>query len=296
METSISWPTPVTIGMAEEAIARARTSSLNSQRSSREPPPRARRMTSNSAAPVDIGDGSGDFLGGAVALDRDVKESYSQPGEPIQHLEDILKGSRLTAGYDGDVHRIGGQILLSLGGEEPFGFELGAELLEGELQRALAERLELADVELILSALGIDLHAAGREQFDPIHRVEAQRGEIIAEHDAIDAGLGVLEREVEVAGFAVRAAVAAFAADHDDEGQAAANDAIDLAGELGDGPGFPAGACTSFFPVIFSRNSKKLDRDPSVVQPPRGARSGLQGLDHQAGNPSSACSYGTSCL
>ena len=43
MVKSISWPTPLTIGIGQAWIARATTSSLNAHRSSSEPPPRALR-------------------------------------------------------------------------------------------------------------------------------------------------------------------------------------------------------------------------------------------------------------
>ena len=42
IDTSVSWPTALTIGVAQAATARATASSLKHQRSSREPPPRAR--------------------------------------------------------------------------------------------------------------------------------------------------------------------------------------------------------------------------------------------------------------
>ena len=46
MVKSVSWPTQETTGMREAAMARATGSSLNAQRSSREPPPRPTRRTS----------------------------------------------------------------------------------------------------------------------------------------------------------------------------------------------------------------------------------------------------------
>jgi len=48
MVKSISWPTPLTTGTVERWIALATISSLNDHRSSREPPPRARIITSHS--------------------------------------------------------------------------------------------------------------------------------------------------------------------------------------------------------------------------------------------------------
>ena len=44
--TSVSWPTPVTMGTRLANIALATTSSLNGHRSSSEPPPRATIATS----------------------------------------------------------------------------------------------------------------------------------------------------------------------------------------------------------------------------------------------------------
>src|SRR3990170_3600493 len=44
--TSVSWPTAATTGTREAAIARASPSSLNAHRSSEDPPPRTRRITS----------------------------------------------------------------------------------------------------------------------------------------------------------------------------------------------------------------------------------------------------------
>ncbi|MNC34504.1 hypothetical protein D3C75_829390 [compost metagenome] len=47
IETSVSWPTALTIGVTQAATARATASSLKHQRSSSEPPPRARISASN---------------------------------------------------------------------------------------------------------------------------------------------------------------------------------------------------------------------------------------------------------
>ena len=49
MVKSVSWPTPAITGTREATMARATTSSLNAQRSSIEPPPRATMMTSTSS-------------------------------------------------------------------------------------------------------------------------------------------------------------------------------------------------------------------------------------------------------
>ena len=48
---SVSWPTPQTTGTGLRTMARASASSLKAQRSSMEPPPRTRRITSMRGAP-----------------------------------------------------------------------------------------------------------------------------------------------------------------------------------------------------------------------------------------------------
>ena len=58
IEKSISCPTALTTGTAEAAIARATLSSLNSQRSSRLPPPRVTTITSTAPTPSPLAESS----------------------------------------------------------------------------------------------------------------------------------------------------------------------------------------------------------------------------------------------
>ena len=79
MVKSISWPTALTTGSLEPAIARATFSSLNAHRSSSDPPPRQRTMTLAGRVLL-IFKGIDNFGGGLIPLDGNGKDSHLHEG------------------------------------------------------------------------------------------------------------------------------------------------------------------------------------------------------------------------
>ena len=87
----------------------------------------------------------------------------------MQHVRD---GGAARRSDDADAPRKPRQRPLALSGEQPFGRELLLELLESELQRAEALRLDQFHQQLILAARFVNVDAPAREHGQPILRLE----------------------------------------------------------------------------------------------------------------------------
>ena len=94
----------------------------------------------------------------------------------------------------------GGSGRLRAGVEEALGLELLLELLERELERAQALRLEQLDHQLVLAARGVDVEAAEGQHLHAVLGLEAHAPAPAAEEHAAELGRLVLQREVGVAG------------------------------------------------------------------------------------------------
>ena len=129
---------------------------------------------------------------------------------------------------------------LARGVEKAFGFEALLELLEGKLQRARADGLHGFGNELQLAALFVDADAAANEDVQAVFRPETeQHGLAAKEHDG-KLRVGVLQREVDVAGWG-GTEVGDFAFDPDVD-VLLLNQFADLADELADRPDAAGGA------------------------------------------------------
>ena len=172
--TSVSWPTAEITGIFDAAIARATASSLNAHRSSSDPPPRASTITSRSPRRFSVPSACGDLAGGGVALDADRAHEDLEAGEAAgddpQEVPDGRAGRRRD---EPDAAGQRGQRPLPPGVEEPLGGEPGLQLLEGELERAEALRLQHLAHELVLAPDGVDVEPAEREDVEPVGRLEA---------------------------------------------------------------------------------------------------------------------------
>jgi hypothetical protein len=107
-----------------------------------------------------------------------------------------------AGGRGDDAHGAGkcGQRLLAFGVEQAFGLEALFELLEGQLQGAGADGLHGFGHQLHLAALLVDADAAAHQDVQAVFGAEAQQHGLAAEEDNGQLRVGVLEREVEVAG------------------------------------------------------------------------------------------------
>ena len=173
--TSTSCPTAEITGTGEAAMARARISSLKAHRSSIDP-----------AAPpddddVDAGDAgdrlerAGDVIAGAVALDAHRPHDQVRIRMPAaQDLDDVLERGAVERGDDADLARQGGNRALARGANRPSACSLRLQLLERELQRAAALRLEMLADELILAFRFVDRQPSARDDVKAVVDLEFQ--------------------------------------------------------------------------------------------------------------------------
>src|SRR5207245_3846622 len=119
--------------------------------------------------------------------------------------------------------------------EEALLLELLLQLLEGLLERALAERLEHLHRELVLAAGRVDAEAAADHDLHAVLGAEADEARGRLPHHGPDLRLVVLEGEIPVAGRR-EAEVADLALDPHVE-EIGLEDALDALGQLGDGEG-----------------------------------------------------------
>ncbi len=118
-------------------------------------------------------------------------------GDDVQKVADDGAGGR---GDDADGAGKGGQRALAVGVEEAFGLEARLELLEGQLQRAGADRLHGLGHQLHLAALLVDADPAANQHVQAVFGAEAEQHRLAAEENDGKLGVGVLEGEVDVAG------------------------------------------------------------------------------------------------
>jgi hypothetical protein len=141
-----------------------------------------------------------DGLNGARALHLRRKQANVQAGEAalqdVQHVANHGAGGR---GNNADAHGVHRQRTLADGGEQALGFELLLQLLEGELQRAEALRLDGFDDQLIFAARFVDVDLAARQHRDTLLRLELHQPQRATEAGAFDLRGGVFQVEVGVA-------------------------------------------------------------------------------------------------
>ena len=209
--TSTSWPTPQTTGRLWATTARTTRSSLNDQRSSRLPPPRARIVScgASSGRPSvrhcsiqrsSRRNARHDARRRVVALDlaRDEDDAGQRPA-PRQDVADVAPDDAGRARDDGDRRRARRQRPLAGRVEQALLGQLRLERLEPERQVAEARRLDRLDVELE--------RALRLEQVDPAVDDDPEAGlglerradPLVAEPDALERAAVVLEAEVGVA-------------------------------------------------------------------------------------------------
>lgn len=178
--------------------------------------------------------GRGDFGAGAIALHAAGREDDLEAGiAPADDVEDIADGRAGGRGDEADAARVGWERALALGGEKALGVELLLELFEGGLQRAESLQFHGGDAELILPARFVDGEVAAQDDFAAVLQQITRIAGFGAEEDAVQLRVGVLEREIDVAG-ALGAEVGDFAGDPD-VADLGFEQAANLAREFGDG-------------------------------------------------------------
>ena len=183
-------------------MARATRSSLKHQRSSSEPPPRA---TMQHIAILAARRG--------CRWRARSRERPPRPGPPWDRCARCAAGNRARSTLNmscmaapvGEVttpmrRGTAGSGALALRGEQPFRGEPGLELLELALERAFAGFLEMLDDELVFAARLVQAHARAGHHQHSLLGPESQQGIALPPHGAAHLGLGVLEREIPMAG------------------------------------------------------------------------------------------------
>ena len=117
--------------------------------------------------------------------------------DDVEEVADDGAGGRSD---DADGARKHGQRLFAVGVEEAFGFEPLLELLKGKLQRARADRFHGFGDQLQLAALLVNADAAADQHVQAILRAKAEKHRLAAEENDGKLGVGVLQREIDVAG------------------------------------------------------------------------------------------------
>ena len=238
MVKSVSWPTPLTTGKGLATMARARASSLKAHRSSMLPPPRISRMTSTSSSALSRASAARNCRGRLQALHGGrAQPDLGQREATPQHVADVLKGGGLRRGHHANHPREGRQRPFAPGVEEAFGLQRGLQGLEPCVEVADANGSQHRGVELVLPARLVNADVA-----EGLHGVALLRHETLAgrgrtPHDAAQAGAGVLEREVPVAGAGARQVRNLPADGHVLQLHVAFQQQADTSGDFGDGPG-----------------------------------------------------------
>src|SRR4029077_5394672 len=104
-------------------------------------------------------------------------------------------------GYDADARRERGDRFLAFGGEQPFGFELGFELLECELKRSGTFGLDVFSGDLQLAAILVNGDAAADDDLQAVGGTKAEQARRGAEHHDTNLGVAVFQGEVKMSGL-----------------------------------------------------------------------------------------------
>ena len=186
-------------------MARATASSLNVQRSSRLPPPRAMMMTSAPATRLASRQRRDDLAVGALALDprrrdQDLRASPAPAGD----LQDVADGRAGRAGDDHDPPREARQWPLAARVEQALGGQPSEPLAERQLERPDPLRLDLADRELVVTPRLVDGQAAQGAHGQAVGQLEGELARLAPPDHGADRRGVVPEREVDMPRFRPR--------------------------------------------------------------------------------------------
>ena len=145
-------------------------------------------------------DGGSDLFGRARPLHQHRPDDDPRRATVSKPVEDVADDSASGRRHDTNGARKERQRLLPLGREQPFGGELGLELFKEREQRAFAGNLHRLNDDLIFGPAGIGGELTSGDDLNAVLRVERQPRCAPLPHDAVDHGVLVLEREIEMAG------------------------------------------------------------------------------------------------
>ena len=119
---------------------------------------------------------------------------------PLQYLQNIVQRRAAGGGDHPDAFCRGGQRLLELLIEQPFGAQALFQLLELLLQQAVAGGLHALGDQLVVAARFIQRDAGAHQDLLAVLRPEGDAAVAVAEHRAAHLGAVVFQREIPVAG------------------------------------------------------------------------------------------------
>ncbi len=123
----------------------------------------------------EICDAAADIFDGIEALHLCGEKADVYAGEAARQDFDKIADHRAFGRCDdADALREAGQGTLARVIEQSLRPKPRSQLLEGELQRTMALRLDAFDDELILAALLVNIYAAAHEDFNPVLRLELE--------------------------------------------------------------------------------------------------------------------------
>ena len=182
---------------------------------------------------VHAGDGGGDALGGAFALDGDGPEQDRAGEAPGDGRHDVVQHGAAGRGDDADGVRQHGQGAFGGGVEQAFGGEALAQHFDAGEECAGAGVVQAVDHQLVFGAVSVGRDLAGGDDFNAVLGLQAEAREGGFPDDGADLAALVLEAEIGVAA-AVELELGDFAADAD-AAEMAFERALDGAGEFRDG-------------------------------------------------------------
>ncbi len=137
---------------------------------------------------------------GAGALHPRGRDHDAQRRAPLaKNTQDVLEGRARGRGDQPDDGGEHGEFAFALGIEEPLPFETLAQLVEGQLQRALAAGLQLADDQLEVAPRFVHPDLSERDDLDPVFQVEGDARGIPPKQRAAELPVLVPQCEIDVA-------------------------------------------------------------------------------------------------
>ena len=182
-------------------MARARISSLNAQRSSIDPPPRPTIITSTPGTRV--------IALSARAMSSPAPSPWTRTGRTTRcafgcrRLRTLMMSLSAAPSSEVTMPILRGRAgigRLRAVAKRPSACSFRLQLLERELQRAAALRLEMLADELIFALRFVDRQPAARDDVNAVVDLEFQVAVGRAEHHRLELRGLILEREVDVAG------------------------------------------------------------------------------------------------
>src|SRR4029077_5307349 len=128
-----------------------------------------------------------DFRGGAFALDaHGINGEVHIAKAAAQDAHHVADRGAARRSDQADAAGEKRQRFLALSGKEALGFEALLELLEGELQRAKSNGLNILDINLVFAARFIDADGAAYRDVQTVFGAKLHGAELILETDAAD--------------------------------------------------------------------------------------------------------------